>query len=392
MPTSAITTAFCKSPPPLQAGQRKVRYTDPSITGFTAEVWPSGSIIFWLRYTDPRGRSREEKLGRFGDVTVDQARRRAKELRAQVSLGGDPAAERDKLRGIPTFASFVTDKYLPYVKERLRSYRDHESFCRLRLLPRWGTRRLDEIPPSDIVALQTDLRAQGLSNATANRYTVLVRRIFNLAIQWEVITIRNPAKNAELLREQGRERFLTVEQTRRLFRALDDEPSKTAAACLGLLALTGARKSEALKMRWDDVDIARRSWRVSLSKSGRARHIPLSDAALRILQLQSKVAGCAWVFPNRDADGPLENVRKCWERVRQRAGLDPDLHIHDLRHAFASRLVNEGRPIYEVAQILGHAQLQTTQRYAHFANERLVDAANVVGRVALAASTPSEPT
>ena len=388
MPT--ITTSLCKSPPPVPDGKRKLRITDDKITGFVAEVWPTGAVVFWLRYTDDRGRSREEKLGKFGDVTVDQARKRAKELRAQVSLGGDPAADRDKLKAVPSFAEFVTGRYLPYAKERLRSYRDQESFCRLRLLPRWGTKRLDEIKPDDVVALQADLKAEGLSNATANRYVVLVRRILNIALRWEVVDGRNPAKNAELLREQGRERFLSADETRRLFHALDEEPSRAAASCLALLALTGARKSEALKLRWEDVDLARRTWRVALSKSGRARHIPLSDAAVAVLLAQPRPdAACPWVFPGEVEGNPLENVRKCWDRVKRRAALDLSLRIHDLRHSFASCLVNQGRPLYEVAQILGHSQLQTTQRYSHFQNERLVDAANVAGRIAL--SRPSRP-
>ncbi|HLO75162.1 MAG TPA: site-specific integrase [Magnetospirillum sp.] len=379
----AITASLAKKPPPVPPGKRKLRIFDSIVTGFLMEVWPTGGVTFWLRYTTERGQTREVKLGKLGDVTVDQARKKAKELRAEVALKGDPAAEKERRRAVPSFAAFVTETYLPYVKERLRSYRDHESFCRLRLVPLWGPRALDSIAPADVVDLQRNLREDSLSDATVNRYTALVRRIFNLALRWEVVQGKNPAQHADMLREHGRERFLTAEETRRLFQALDAEPSQIAAACIALLALTGARKGEALSMRWEDVDLARRTWRVPRAKSGRKRHIPLSDAAATVLLAQPRHMDCPWVFPGSVEGQPLENVRKCWERVRKAAGLPSDLRIHDLRHSFASTLVNHGRPIYEVAEILGHTQLSTTRRYAHLQNDRLVDAANIAGRLML---------
>ena len=385
MATQTITRTLAKAPPPVPAGARKVRVFDDRVKGFLMEAWPSGAVVFWMRYADERGRTREVRLGRHGDVTVDQARKRAQELRAQVSLGGDPGGDRDRRRAVPTFETFVNDRYLPFVRDRLRSHRDQASFCRLRLVPRWGRRALDEIAPADVVDLQRDLRAEGLSNATVNRYTAVVRRVFNLARRWEVIEGRNPAQHAEMLREQHRERFLSTAEVRRLFHALDQEKSKPAAGCLALLALTGARKGEALGMKWSDLDISRRTWRIARSKSGRPRHVPLSDAAVAVLERQEPVEDNPHVFPGSGNGRPLENLRRAWDRAKRRAGLDADLRIHDLRHAFASTLVNNGRPIYEVAEILGHSQLSTTKRYAHFQNDRLVDAANIAGNLALPA-------
>ena len=92
-----------------------------------------------------------------------QTRMRAQDIHAEARLGGDPAAERDRLRAVPTFADFPEGRYLPYAKDRLRSYRDHESFFRLRLKDRWGSRRLDEVKPHDLAALKDALRADGLS-------------------------------------------------------------------------------------------------------------------------------------------------------------------------------------------------------------------------------------
>jgi len=378
-----IVAALVKAPPPVPPGMRKIRITDTELTGFILEVWATGGMTFWLKYVDSNRRSREIKIGKAGDLTVEQARKKARELRAQVALTGDPAAERDKRRAVPTFGAFVAERYLPYAKARLRSYRDHESFCRLRLVPAWGNRRLDDFRPADIVDLQRRLGEEALSPSTINRYVVLAKRIFNLALRWEVYAGRNPCQHADLAQERPRERFLSPEELRKLFLALDAEPNRTAAACIALLALTGARKGEALGLRWEDLDIARRTWRVPKAKSGRPRHITLSDAAVAVLLAQPHRPDCPWVFPGAVAGRPIENVRKCWDRVKKAASLPPDTRPHDLRHPFASLIVGGGHSLYEVQTLLGHSTPVMTARYAHLTNRTLVDAADVVGRVLL---------
>ncbi len=377
-----ITAALVKAPPPIPVGARKLRISDTDLPGLTMEVWPSGNITFWLRYSDHGGRSREIKLGKACHITVDQARRKAKELRAQICLDGDPAAARDKLRAVPSFSTFVLETYLPYAKERIKSYRDHASFCRLRLLPTFGSKRLDEIKTTDIVELQRRIKEDNLSNATCNRYVALMKRIFNLARRWEAYEGRNPAQNVELFREQGRERFLTPAEVQRLFQVLDAEHNQSAASCIAVMGLTGCRKGEALNARFEDIDLERRTWRVPRSKSGKVRHIPLSDAAVRLLVGLRPKPDCPWLFPNEAGTGPIENIRRTWQRVKVAASLPPGVRPHDLRHTFASLVVGAGRSLYEVTAILGHASPGMSQKYAHLANETLVEAADIVGRIA----------
>lgn len=374
---TTITRGLAAQPPPVPAGQAKLRVFDSKLPGFIMEVRASGMISFYIRYRDRRSRQREVRLGRLGDVTVDQARRRAQEIKASASLGGDPAAERDRLRGVATFSAFVEERYLPYARERLRSYRDHESFYRLRLATLWGGRRLDEVRAVDVAELQSRLRREGLSNATVNRYVAFVKRVFNLALRWEAYEGRNPAQHAEMRREQHRERYLTEQQVRALFRALDEEPNATAAGMIALLAATGARRGEAMQARWDQIDLDRRLWVVPLSKSGRRRHIPLSDGALRILARLPREADSPWLFAGRDSTKPVGCVRKAWIRIKARADLPADLRIHDIRHTFASMLAGKGRSLQEIGQLLGHASMTMTMRYAHLTPSRLLEAANL---------------
>ena len=209
-----------------------------------------------------------------------------------------------------------------------------------------------------------------------NRYTAFVRRVFNLALEWEVVGGRNPVRRAVMAPEHHRERFLTEAELRALFQALDREPNQVAAGAIALLAATGARRGEAMTARWEHIDVERRLWVVPISKSGRRRHIPLSDAALRILARQPRPDGCPWVFPGQTGKKPIGCLRRTWKSVKAAAGLPDDLRLHDLRHTFASTLVSKGRTLYEVSQLLGHSQISMTMRYAHLAPQRLLDAAN----------------
>jgi integrase len=268
MPTNSRRLA--QDPPNVPAGKGKLRIFADKLSGFIMEVRETGSVSFYIRYSDARARQREIRLGRLGEVTVDQARKRAHEIKAEASLGGDSAANRDRLKAVLTFSSFIEDRYLLLAKGRLRPYHDYESFYFLRLNELWGRRRLDEVRPHDVAELQDRLRKEGLSNASVNRYAAFIRRVFNLALRWEAYEGRTPAQHAEMRREQHRERYLGESELRMLLRALELESNKIAAGVIALLAATGARRGEAMNARWEHIDLDRRLWIVQRSKPGNA--------------------------------------------------------------------------------------------------------------------------
>ena len=382
MSVTTLNRSTVKALPPPPDGAAKVRYFDDRLSGFIAERRHSG-VTFYLRYRDQRGRGREVRLGRLGDVTVDQARKRAEELRAQVSLGGDPVAELKRLRAVPNLETFAEVHFLPYVRERLRSFKNYEVALRSRLVPMLGRRALDEITPADVAEVRRRLSADGLANGTVNRHLALLRRMLNLAVKWQILDGRNPAASPGMLPERHRDRFLTPEQARAFVRALDEDPWRDAANALAVLLFTGARKQEVLTARWDLVDLKAGFLHVQLAKSGRPRAVPLSPAAVQVLERQAarRVEGNPHVFPSRVAEGkPIVAVQNAWERARDRAGLPRDLRVHDLRHTLASALANAGTPLSEIGAVLGHSQLSTTTRYAHHSPDRLVATATAAAR------------
>ena len=182
-----------------------------------------------------------------------------------------------------------------------------------------------------------------------------------------------------------RERYLSREEAQRLMRALENSKHPEAFA-LRLLLLTGARKSEILKARWEHVRLELRLLIVPLSKSGRPRHILLSDAALDVVRAMPRTPGNPWLFPGHAPGKPLSDLYLFWNRLRRDLGL-ADVRIHDLRHTFASFLVNAGHSLYETQKMLGHSDPRTTMRYAHLGQASLLAAAETVSGF----FTPSEP-
>jgi integrase len=235
---------------------------------------------------------------------------------------------------------------------------------------------LSEIQRGHVQGFQADLVHAGHKPASVNRYMALVKYIFSLAERWEVID-KSPARGVSRLEENNhKERYLSAEETERLLREMSRCQSRVVPDLIEFLILTGARKGEAAKARWDDFDLERKVWTIPLSKSGKDRHVPLSRGALRVLE-RRRYVDSEYVFPNPKTGLPLQHFHNTWDRIRTRAGL-PDVRIHDLRHNFASLLINSGRSLYEVQKLLGHADISTTQRYAHLAQATLQEATELV--------------
>lgn len=364
-----VSTATCPE------GKNKENYFDTNTTGFILEVRASGGKTYALRYKDSYGRQRQHKIGDSQSISFDKAKNAAKQVRSRVVLGEDPAGEKRSKRIVPTLEEFSRDRYMPYAKGYKRSWRSDDSIFRNHLLPKFGNCHLDEISHRQIVEFFHGLLASGYAKATCNRVLVLIRFMFNLGRKWDIPGAENNPCNGVPLFDanNAREKYLTAEETQRLHAELEHSENPQLKNIIALLLLLGCRKRELLDSRWEQFDLERRSWRIPMSKSGKARHVPLSNAALSVLSQLPKWKNCPYVVPNPKSLQPYSSVFRTWNTARKNAGL-PDVRMHDLRHSMASNLVNSGRSLLEVAKILGHSQLKTSQRYAHLSQDTLLAA------------------
>ncbi len=363
------------------SGMAKIYYFDESSKGLLLEARVSGGKTWYLRYQDERCKTRQFRLGDAHDISLAQARTLASKYRTQIAMGDDPSGKKAELKKVPLFGEFIQNQYLPYVKAHKRSWITDESLLRNHVEPLWGKRYMDEITKQDVISLITDHRKTH-APGSCNRLTILLRYAFNLAIRWEVSGItKNPTAGYPLMEENNKnERYLSQEEAARLFECLLTSDNKMLQYIVPMLILTGARKREVLDARWEDFDLERCAWRIPLCKAGKARHVPLSAGAVQILNSVPHIKDCPFPFANPATNKPYVSVFCAWDTVRKQAGL-ADVRMHDLRHSFASFLVNAGRSLYEVQKLLGHTQIKTTQRYAHLSQDSLLSAANVVSQL-----------
>ena len=382
MPVQTLTTQFLTTLPACEPLVGCTSYFDTELKGFMLEHRVGGGGTYYFRYRDHQNKVRMSRIGRIGDIALPDARAKAHAIKMLVTEGGDPIVERHRFKDVPTFAEMVRDRYIPFVKIKKRSWETDECVLRLHLLPCFGEFRLNRISRSDVVAMHHAAKTKGYAAGTCNRMLVLLKYIFNCAIKWDILPAQaNPCAGVEPFDDNGaRERYLTHDEAKQLFTELGSNANVQVARVVALLLYTGARKREILDAQWSCIDIKRRTLTVPLSKSGKARHILLSDAAIELLDSLPRQDGVPWVFFNPKTLKPPVSIFCAWNSIRNKVGLN-NVRLHDLRHSFASFLVNSGRSLYEVQTLLGHHNPKVTMRYAHLSPGALIDAANIVGSV-----------
>jgi len=375
------------------AGKARTELVDSgNCPGLYIEVRASnqGHGTYYLRYKDGTGKTSHQRIGITADVSLAEARKQAKALKAEIALGVYPkSTEKEATVTVPTFTDFFEQQYMPYVTPRKRSWASDESLYRNYLKDEFGTQRLDQITRQQIQLWHTKLRLEKkLAPATSDHGVKLLKHALNLAMDWSLVEA-NPAAKVPLFNESNFvEHYMDEEQLQRLLTVLRAPESPRSVCQIALFLLsTGARLNEALTAKWSQIDRQTRVWRIpsNISKSGKVRAIPLNDSALDVLAQLDTEGVYEHLFVNHriskktgeevGTGKPYTAIMKVWSRLRAKAGL-PHLRIHDLRHQYASFLVNAGRSLYEVQQILGHSDPSVTQRYAHLSTKSLQDAAN----------------
>jgi integrase len=380
----------------LKPKERDYVVRDSTLTNFCVRVLPSGVKTYMIQYRQ-NGRQRKYNIGKHGAVTLDQARTIAQKLLARVADGADPAEERAVYLKAPDVRTLGERFMTEYVSQRCkpRTASEYQRALDLFIYPAFGSRKIVDITRADIAELHHKHRHIPYQ---ANRTLGVLSKMFNLAELWGLRDDgSNPTRHIQKYSERKRERFLSGGELGRLFRTLDEceaDGSESKAACnaFRLLCLTGCRLSEIQTLKWSYVQPPYLV--LPDSKTG-PRRIPISREAQTLLEGMkpvngdSSVNGNPYVIAGTVNGQHLTDLQRPWRRIRKRARLE-DVRIHDLRHTYASNAVMAGLSLEEVGKLLGHTQIQTTQRYAHLADDHMhAVAAQVSERIS--ASLSKEP-
>jgi len=378
-----LTQKYIDNPPRPAPGKSREEHCDIALPGLYFETRATCTEwgTFFLRYKDENGKTCHQKLGRSCDITLKQARAEARRLRAEIQLGANPRAEARAKKSIMTWNEFFT-RYIVYVRQHKRSWHNDEEMHRLRISPKFGNLRLNRFTRHAVQTFHNEMRDSGLAPATCDHHLKLIRQALNLAVDWDLIEA-NPVAKVKLFHVDNREeRLMSPDDLQSLMSTLNNagDKRKTVVAVVKFLLLTGCRVNEALNARWGDINRGTRTWTIMAtnSKSKKRRSVPLSDAALEVLDQLDTNGKSKWLFTNLVNGERLKSITKTWQSLRKEAGL-PHLRLHDLRHMHASMLINSGQSLYVVQRVLGHSSPDVSSRYSHLSTESLQQAANSVG-------------
>ncbi len=364
------------------AADRDTVYWDSELLGFGVRVYPTGGKVYVVQTRADGKDGKRVTVGRHGVITAEEARRRAAHIISRIKAGKDPIPEPLAVEANgPTVAELAATYLEEVVAVRLKpaSANSYRNTIEKHILPRLGRKRALSLDHTAVSAFHHSLSE---TPAAANRAVEMLFRIYRAAEERETIPEgSNPCGQVAMNRQRRHERFLTDEEFRRLGGVLDEVEAgggamAHAAAAIRLLLLTGCRKSEVLKLRWDDVDLAAREMRLRDAKTG-PRTVQLSPAAAAALSHAPRVEGNPHVVPGMRPGSRMGDLQRPWERIRKRAGLD-GLRLHDCRHSFASRALALGESLPTIGKLLGHRHIQTTARYAHLARDSVHESARRV--------------
>jgi len=355
---------------PAPASGNKVYWDAPdrnggnATSGFGLRVTQAGSRSFILNYR-AAGRERRITIGSPPAWSLTAARTEAAELRHRIDTGEDPLADRATDRRTPTMkdlAERFEAEHLLSLRER--TAREYRAFIRNDILPMLGSLKVAAVSHTDIDRLHRHIAKR--APVRANRCMSVLSKMFTLSIRWHMRP-DNPAKGVSRTLEAPRARYLSEAELPALTAAINAHSDKQAANIFKLLLLTGARRGEVMSAQWNQFDLETGVWTKpsAHTKQKREHRVPLSEAALELLrEIYDVTGGGEYVFPSPRTGGHRIEVKSDWAAICKGAGLS-GLRMHDLRHSYASMLVNSGLSLPVIGALLGHTQPGTTNRYAH---------------------------
>lgn len=357
----SFTKAFIDGLKPASSDNRTT-YHDIKVPGLQLRVSKSGVKTFCVFKRIKGGGPERITLGRYPELSIESARRKAISVISDIAEGKSPA---NTLRSVK--AEMTLDELFKEYVERCAKFnlRPDKAKSNYRLyLSKWGKRKLSSIKHQEVDKLHKTIATE-IGQVTANIALKLLHVMFNKAKnEWRIWDGANPAHGIKKFSEKSRDRFIQESELPRFFDSLMNEPNKLIRDYILISLLTGARRSNVQEMAWEQINFDSAEWQIPITKNGTPQTIPLSNEALSILiERKKNQPDSKYVFPGIGKTGHLTEPKSGWARVLKRAGIS-NLRIHDLRRTLGSWQAKTGASLVIIGKSLNHKNPSTTAIYA----------------------------
>ena len=365
-----FTKAIIDTIPEPEPKKRDI-YHDTKTPGLQLRV--TGVKTFFVNRRIKSGDPERITLGRYPEMTIEQARRKTMEVLHDIAEGKNPAEIKRGEKAELTFGNLFNEYLERHSKPNKRTWREDESKYKTYLERPLGKKKLSTIDRRDIALIHSGITKDG-HDITANRVLALTSSIFGWGISaglWEL----NPAIGIKRNKEKSRDRFIQGDELPRFFEAVAKEENEAIRDYVLISLLTGARRANVLAMRWQDINFERAEWRIEETKNGTPQTVALSPEAVEILLNRKPSDNEVFVFPGSGKAGHLMEPKKGWKRILERAGID-NLRIHDLRRTLGSWQAKTGASLAIIGKSLNHKNQNTTAIYARLDLDPVRDSVN----------------
>ena len=365
-------------PPMAKSGKAKTRYyylgRSGSIFKRRSKKW---GVRFYINFPGVEG-ERIQKIVKHARTADDAVAALMKEIEdVQAQRQGLKKPERIR------FKDFA-DRYLEkYAQTNKRSWKTDRSYLKSMSLV-LGERFLDEITSEEIEEFKAyRLEKDGVEKSTVNRCLAIMRKLFNIAVEWNYLR-RDEVPKFKHFPEGNvlKERILSEAEENRLLAA-----SSPHLRSILIIALnSGCRLGEILNLKWDQVDVKTRTLRIERTKNNKIRMIPINTPLfVEFERISSSRDSSEYVFLNPETVKPFGSIKTAFKAACRRAGIE-GLRLHDARHTFASRLIAKGIDLITIKDLLGHGSVRITEKYAHSNLDQKKKAVELLG-----ANSPKYP-
>ncbi len=379
MPKVTITNEFIKkvTPPTTKA---KIQYFDTELKGFMLEVKNTNTKTYYYRYRE-NSKQKMKRIGTTNELSLEEAKKSYYEYKENISNHSTIQEPQEEQINPITFQQFYDTHYLPYIHTHIKSYETNISVFKNHILSHLANTPMKDLKKNQVMTYHSSMvKDKNLAPATANKLLIFLNSAYKLSHDFELLPHDiNPCRGVkEFELNNQRQIFLTNTQAKRLLKYVEQSPNQHLQFIIPFLLLTGARKREVLDAQWSDFDTLNNFWTIPITKNGKKRILPITPPLLELLENIPKQT--KYLFTSPKTKKPYVSIFNSWNTARIKANL-PEVRIHDLRHTYASALVNAKCSLYEVQMLLGHSTAKMTQRYAHLSNESLMKAASNAGKL-----------